>query len=67
MGAGVEARVNIGIGGLLTSWLGLLVALVITSTLSGSMIRTLRGGEGLPKMFYFSRIEPGASPQPVLD
>ncbi len=36
------------------------VTLASASTLSGSVVRTLRGGEGLPNMFFSCCIEPGA-------
>ncbi len=43
------------------------VASTSASTLLGSVVSNLRGGEGLPKVFMFSCVEPGATPQPVFD
>ncbi len=42
------------------------VALASASSLSGSVVRTLRGGEGLPKMFCLIALGRGASPQPPI-
>ncbi len=44
------------------------VVLASASTLSASLARTLKSGEGLSRLSSdISRIEPGASPQPEID